>query len=198
LVTFTLVDAVTECVEDENDPDYDEDCEVDVPVTDITDAGGVYSVKLEINRDYIVTVATQEGGTPLDILKTVLYTSNEDASPDELDITIGAAYEPVATVTGRVVYEGAYGEGLFVKFTKTSPGIGDEPVIVITSEEEDEEGTYSADLEPATQYTVTVSETLDGLCFILQKLILDHQVEIYFLQPVTLILLLMVRKMNLT
>ncbi len=155
LVTFTKVDAVTECITDTNDPDYDPECKVDVPVTAITDATGAYSVALEINTKYTVTVSTHDGSTPLDTLKTFLYTSNTDASDSEPPpITIGAAYVPAATVSGTVVYDGALGADLLVTFTKTTQSIGDEPVYAYT----DVKGKYSDDLEPATQYTVTVSE----------------------------------------
>ena len=159
LVTFTKVDAVTECITDETDPDYDPECKVDVPVTAITDATGAYSVDLEINTDYIVTVSTHDGDTPLYTLGTFLYPSNEDASPDDErgKFTIGADYVPVATVSGTVVYEGTYGKDLYVKFTKVTPSL-DGPIIALT----DKDGKYSADLEPDTQYIVTVSETIDG------------------------------------
>jgi len=152
LVTFTKVDAVTECITDTSDPDYDEDCVVDEPVTATTDQYGAYSVNLEIGTDYIVTVSTHDGDTPLDTLKTFLYTSNDDASDYEgLDTSIGTEYREVWTVTGKV--SGNYDAGVIVSFTPVKRG---DTESVIT----DEDGNYSVDLALSTDYIVTV-ETYD-------------------------------------
>ncbi len=163
LVTFTKVNAVTECITDKNDPDYDEDCKVDVPVTAVTDTTGFYSVKVEVNTKYTVTVSEyatiDNKKVATNILYTYVYTSNADASPDtDENITIGVTYKPIATVNGTVVYDGKLGDDLYVRFAKVTPNAGDQPVYAIT----DGDGKYSANLSPATQYIVTVYEDYYG------------------------------------